>query len=319
MEKLKFITPEIEEKLGLLFISKDDPDELLSLYNKIKEKRKKIKTFCEKHPEIGKIVQSWHERTSLHEEAWDLANLERHLNESKRNASLDEVLLPDNEQGEMSARIHPESLLNACKFVSLCSQKKSSEMVFSFHPEEYETLGSAMLLRAHAEMYAHLHGVDKNRIVKNRFRNEKDPLIVLPSAPFEPVKGEFVSTRVSLLLNWPETGWKHYNPIEQAALVTAEFWRIQPFMDGNKRMALLAANFILESAGLNRVVLTRADAKPFMENMKNAILTRDAHDLAKQYSEIILTRQEKMTDKIRENCLEERLGGKFIDDTEFES
>ena len=87
---------------------------------------------------------------------------------------------------------------------------------------------------------------------------------------------------------------------ERAAMLHAQMIRIQPFMDGNKRMAGLTTNALFRLHGLPVIDLCKNEEESLAYNsaVKTAIVKRDVTPLANIFMTKVLESQGKIIDAI---------------------
>jgi hypothetical protein len=75
-----------------------------------------------------------------------------------------------------------------------------------------------------------------------------------------PAPGAFVRSRLDLLEEWVGgASGQELSPLQAAALVLARVVEIRPFVDGNGRVARLAASHLMVRGGLRRPILAGGD------------------------------------------------------------
>ena len=80
----------------------------------------------------------------------------------------------------------------------------------------------------------------------------------------------------------------------------AQLVRIQPFMDGNKRIAFLSTNALLAIHGYPIIGLcsSKEENEKYMSALKTAIIGRDVTSLAELFAEKVKEQQDKIADAI---------------------
>ena len=135
---------------------------------------------------------------------------------------------------------------------------------------------------------------------KGRYRNQYSGIIQI--GYFEPTKGE----KVGYEMNKALSSYAYYDGksdgtlFERAAMLHAQMIRIQPFMDGNKRMAGLTTNALFRLHGLPVVDLCKNEEESLAYNnaVKTAIVKRDVTPLASIFMTKVLDGQNKIIDTI---------------------
>ena len=163
-------------------------------------------------------------------------------------------------------------------------------------PDGY--LDGALMINAHSKLYA--RDPESRNFVRGRFRNEYDNEIVVGQGYFDPVPGELVGPRMTLMLYTYHNAWRKDHPIVKGAKFVTEYFRIQPHMDANKRVALMALNFILEQHGYPDIYIGKSQTERFYAALKTGILTRDVTDLATLIAENVEMRCDRIIDEIRD-------------------
>lgn len=141
---------------------------------------------------------------------------------------------------------------------------------------------------------------DKNLIIKYRLRNASDPTIMIGQGYFQPVKGKDVDLRVALLLSQLYFQWADDNIFVKGAKFVTEYVRIQPHMDGNKRMALILLNSLFESqpnGGLPNIYFTKKQISDLYQHIKESMVSRDVTKFANYLAEQVSNRYDDILDK----------------------
>lgn len=139
---------------------------------------------------------------------------------------------------------------------------------------------------------------------KGKFRDAYSDTIQI--GYFTPTKGEDVRKEMNLALC--HYGYVDKKSPEQEAILKnfintaklhAQIVRIQPFMDGNKRIAFLTTNAMLQLSGLAPIILceTDADQEKYTTALKTAIVGRDVTLLADHIMDNELKRQQSILDR----------------------
>lgn len=149
---------------------------------------------------------------------------------------------------------------------------------------------------------------------KGRFRDAGSDLIQM--GYFIPTKGKDVKIETSLAFSkYCILDNKHLgrggvlSNIINTAKIHAQLVRIQPFLDGNKRIAFLTVNGMLKLGGLLPVTLceTGAEQKQYSAALKTAIVGRDVTPLAEHIMDSELKRQQSILDSHTINVIGNKL------------
>lgn len=127
-----------------------------------------------------------------------------------------------------------------------------------------------------------------------------------------PVIGYFTPTegaKVASELNFAMCEWGYVdrtgksNMFEKIAKLHAQIVRIQPFVDGNKRIAYLVTNAMLALHGFPTIELCHGaeENKNYNDSLKTAIVGRDVTPLARIFENKVLEQQEKIITAISVN------------------
>lgn len=224
----------------------------------------KINTFFDSTPEAKEIITG--------EKAHEIRFKRNALSylELETNETLD--IVPKQAKTE-SERLYEEQQLRQLKaYISACKY----EYTKARDPHSY--LDENLCVRFNYEI---LQG-DNERGEKQRFRlrNASDPLLMFGKGYFAPVDGDKVGRRLSMLIYDFENRWKDDNIFARCAKFIVEYVRIQPHMDGNKRVALMISNYILEKNGYGDIYFKKSQKDNLYEQIKQGMLTRDVTGLA---------------------------------------
>lgn len=171
-----------------------------------------------------------------------------------------------------------EREIEQMKIKKLLAYTDASQYMKNVLNSEAPYLDESVCLRAHATMCQGEE--DKAKIIRyTRFRDETDPVIIVGQGYFNPVAGELVKLRMDRLFQKYYNDWHNDPSIVKGAKFLTEYYRIQPHMDGNKRMALLCVNFILQDGGYADVRFHNGSKEKLFNCLKTAVLTHDVTDL----------------------------------------
>lgn len=184
----------------------------------------------------------------------------------------------------------------------LVAYTNASQYMKDILNSEAPYLDQSICLRAHATMCQGEE--DKHLIVRyDRFRNETDPTLIVGQGYFAPVQGDLVQPRMDLLFQKYYGEWFNDHPIIKSSKFLTEYFRIQPHMDGNKRMALLCVNFILQKAGYADVRFRNEQKQNLFNALKTAVLTHDVTDLV----QVVAEKEDRRCDQWLEELVDYRL------------
>ncbi len=273
----KWLTEELDRKPYTIDLSK-----LERYLQEIERKQFFIKRYLEVHPKAIKVLYTDEKRRKrFQDSALSYLVLEG-------GDGIDPI--PSKDKNEFQIELEKEEMKNVLAYEDAC------EMMHNASQDENCYLDADLLIKAHGIMYS--KNPDKKLLVRPRFRNEKDNLIVMGQGYFEPVPGELVASRVNYLFSDFYNPWYSDHPIVKGAKFVTEYFRIQPHMDGNKRTALMALNFILEKNGYPDIYIDSAQSQRLFDSLKTGLLTRDVTDLALLISENVNTRYEHRVKEI---------------------
>lgn len=141
---------------------------------------------------------------------------------------------------------------------------------------------------------------DKNLLMRYRLRDETDPSIMVGQGYFQPVPGKDVGLRTGLLLWNLYSNWADDNIFVKGAKFVTEYVRIQPHMDGNKRMALILLNCLFESqpnGSIPAIYFNKNQIGQLYEHIKQSMLTRDVTDFANYLAKQVSKRYDETIDR----------------------
>lgn len=154
---------------------------------------------------------------------------------------------------------------------------------------------------------------DLSRKEKNGFR-ETDSIQL---SFCQPTKASEITSEVGSLfveyvnsdVNWADLDAERPVNFENIAKAHAQFVRIQPFNDGNKRMAFILTNGMLKLQGLSPIAIceTKEESERYMQALKNAIVNRDATDLADYFADCQLSAQREIINAATISAVESKI------------
>ena len=113
-----------------------------------------------------------------------------------------------------------------------------------------------------------------------------------------------------------DVDWNNPNadrPINFANLAKAhaQFVRIQPFSDGNKRMAFILTNAMLKLQGLSPISIceTEDESKAYMDALKEAIVNRNVTSLAEIFVDSEIKQQRLAINEATISAVEKQIFG----------
>lgn len=130
---------------------------------------------------------------------------------------------------------------------------------------------------------------DMARKDKNGFRDSDS----IQLSFCQPTKASEISKEINQMfydfvnngINWADIEAEQSINFANIAKAHAQFVRIQPFMDGNKRMAYILTNGMLKLQGLSPIAIceNKEESERYMNALKNAIVNRDVTELAEYF------------------------------------
>jgi|GEM_PF-3813956 len=199
-----------------------------------------------------------------------------------------EIMTKEERAHEVEKMHKVENYYEACKFIRETAQRK-----------DYYEVDKPLLIRAHAML--NVDAERGNNVAAYRFRNEEDPEIndlKMHRFTFGAVPGELVELRVDHLLTLFNTTWYDDHPIVRGAKFVTEYFRIQPHMDGNKRTAFMALNFILLKGGYPAIYFQQADHANLMDAFESGIYDRDITPMVMMIAGRVGRRQDEIKNEI---------------------
>lgn len=293
MEERKWLYEELETPYIV-----SQHNEIEQKYQSLKATQEIIDNFCSQYPEAKEMLDNIKKDFSIYSESFNLGSLESSIQNLSNKLSL-----LDAEKTEAQLEKEKTTLNEVLKLI------EAYNLVSDFSKNPFCQLDERVLIRVHSRMYE--NNQEAINIVKHRFRNGSDDVIIEGQGYFNPLEGDKVTQRMNILFYNLENGWSNFNIIERSAMFVSEFIRIQPFLDGNKRTALMGLNFILERAGLLRVTIDADNSKIFLKALREAILNRDVSELADLFANIISRRQYHTIEKLNAFYLKTALSEKI--------
>lgn len=118
---------------------------------------------------------------------------------------------------------------------------------------------------------------------------------------------EFVNCDV----NWADPDADRPINFENIAKAHAQFVRIQPFTDANKRMAFILTNGMLKLQGLSPISIceTKEESEKYMTALKKAIVERDVTDLAEYFVDCEIAAQRNIINEATISAVENEILG----------
>lgn len=242
------------------------------------EKYDKLHTFFETYPEAKRRVFSDDYRKSkFYLSALSFLEIETELEKSEH---IDTSHLTEEQALKLAA------YYDACKMAhELCIK-----------PNFY--IDQDLMVRIHRVLSS--GEKDKNLIMRYRLRDQSDPTIMIGQGYFNPVSGKDVGLRINMLLWNLYSNWVDDNIFVKGAKFVTEYVRIQPHLDGNKRMALILLNCLFESlpnGGLPAIYFNKKQIGELYEHIKSSMITRDVTDFANHLATQVSKRYDEALDK----------------------
>lgn len=253
---------------------------------------------------IVKINNYFNEHPKLKEQIYSEENYKKRI----RRSALSFLSLETNETLDIIPAVNQtmiQKLTEEEQVKSLKCFENACHLSHELAQDENSFLDERIFVKLHCELSK---GKDSYRV---RLRNASDGTLIFGKGDkvglggyFAPVDGELVSQRISILLYDFDNTWKNDNYFVRCAKFVAEYVRIQPHMDGNKRVAVMLLNYLLEKANYNSIYFTKEQLDDLYLQLKNAILERDVSGLALLIENTLANRYNAITDEIRDYRLQ---------------
>lgn len=172
-----------------------------------------------------------------------------------------------------------------------------------FYPSQKEMIALNSILLAHDEETANYP--------KYILRNESFPSIVIGKGYFQPIPGDQVNDRTSLMLYNLVGPWFNDPIFVKGAKFVTEYVRVQPHMAGNKRTALMLLNAMLQSNGYPSIYFDKSRIDALHSCIEESMLTRNVTN----FSKLIVDSINKHYDHIIQN-IETYEASKSIEEVE---
>lgn len=275
----RWLTEELDRKPY-----KCDLAKLEKIFGEIADSKTKVERYFEVHPKAKKaIVTDEKRKKRFRDSALSYLALE----------SGDEIdIVPSKDKTEFEIEEESKEMEKVLSYGEAC------EMVHNAAMDKDCWLDDNLLIKAHTKLFE--KDPERLNYVRYRFRNEKDPVLLVGQGYFNPVEGELVAPRMNMLFIDYNNTWYEDHPIVKGAKFVTEYVRIQPHLDANKRTALMALNFILEKSELPDIYINQSQAERFFEALKTGMLDRDVTDLANLIAENVQLRYNTRIKEIRE-------------------
>lgn len=239
--------------------------ELVEITNRINNKKEQIERYLDAHPKLKEQLYSEKRRVMrFRRSAFSYLSIDS-------NGTLD--IVPSIHKSEAEREFDQQQINQ------LLAYQKACQMAHEFAHDENVYLDEKMFVRLHTQLCQ--GNEEKRNFVRPRLRNDDDPTIMIGKGYFEPVDGSIVSLRVSMLLFNYLNHWEHDNVFAKGAKFMTEYVRIQPHLDGNKRVALMLLNYILEKHDYTDIYFAKKQMDELYENIQEAMITRDVTNFAK--------------------------------------
>lgn len=259
-------------------------EKLAPAISEIEEIKGAVNEYFKEHPNAMKVL--------LSEEKRKKRFLDNALSYLTLEGGKGIDIKPSRQKTVFEKQIEEQEMANVLSYYEAC------EFVHTAANDESRYLDQDLLIKAHTKLY--LKNPDAKLFTRPRFRNETDNEIIVGQGYFNPVPGELVDLRVAYLFMNYNNAWYKDHPIVKGAKFVAEYFRIQPHLDGNKRTALMALNFILEKNDYPNIYFDNKQAPALYQALKTALLKRDVTDLSLLISENVMTRYKNKSAEIVE-------------------
>lgn len=265
-----------------------DMSKVSNSLNDIDEKLARFNVYCGFHPKFK-------------EEMFSVQAQERRSRETAMAfLGIEKPIVIDETSSFEKSDVERE--IEAQNIRKLLAYADASQYMKDILNSEAPYLDQTICIRTHSTM---CQGEENKHLIirYDRFRNERDPLIIVGQGYFNPVEGELVQARMDLLFQKYYEEWKNDHPIVRGSKFLTEYYRIQPHMDGNKRMALLCMNFILQKEGYPEVRFRNEKKEQLFDALKVGVLTHDVTKLV----ELVADREEHRVHQWLEELVDFRL------------
>lgn len=260
MSKRKWLTDELDNTP--YSYNKKELDELK---NQADEILAKIKRYCEVHPKFDKQINSDISRENrFRKSAFSFLGLEN-------DGMLD--IVPTKDLTPEQKVIQDEQIKMLEAYHAAC------KLVHNYAVDENKYLDENMLIKVHNELCK--GDPDKRLKTRYRLRNEDDNIIMVGQGYFAPIEGAKVAKRTSCLIYDAEFGWEKDNFFARLAKIVIEYIRIQPHLDGNKRMSFMLMNYYLEKNGYPVLYFTNNQKEELYSSIEEGMVSRDVTSFAK--------------------------------------
>jgi len=301
---IKWLTEDVENIEYYCNYDKELEDQI----ERINKYTNQMKHYFEKNPE---------EQEKMVKAVEELFGFTRYIRAMTDGSELELSLLQDENAFSKLSEEQKDVLRQANAYREACAFMEQQAK----NPNSY--LCDNLFIKAHYIMESGT-SEDIQTIRKLRFRDGSDNLIIELRGFFNPLEGEKVSSRMLQLFSEADFVWK-MNPIEKAVRFATEYIRIQPHMDGNKRIALLGMNYILMKNGYMPIYFEYGEFSPMCkqyekidgfkvvkqqglaEDIKEGILYRDLTSMMKTVCNKLESRVVKYMKRIGNNELVEQM------------
>jgi prophage maintenance system killer protein len=209
--------------------------------------------------------------------------------ELSNDEKLREKVIPENYKQTRRARVAKNfmkmenpgiDIMNLTKYEkeNLEAYYKALQMSVNFAKDENFYLDDRAMVMIHCQVFS--KDIDQKQYCRYRLRNAMDEKPLIGKGYFEPVDGEDVNSRISSLLYDYEETWKNDNIFARGAKFVSEYVRIQPHLQGNKRVALIILNYTLLKNGYPDIYFDKEQLNDLYDCLKESILTRDVTNFA---------------------------------------
>ncbi len=144
-------------------------------------------------------------------------------------------------------------------------------------------------------IYVSKNNLDVADYDKGRFRSPYSKMILM--SYFEPVEGRSVRSEMNIAMTsyaYKDDTSSLQDVFERIAKLHAQIVRIQPFMDGNKRIAFLTTNAMLKLHNLPIIDIcqNKEESEKYHNALRTAIVKRDVTELANIFTNKVINQQQ---------------------------
>ncbi len=261
-------------------------DKVQSIFSTIDKDKAKLQSYWASHPDAYQSMVVHNDRRHLQCALSFLALEDRTTMDMIPTAQKNEIDKLIEEEKIKKARAYQE----ACEYVHRCALGIEKDM-------KNCGLEANLLIKAHSILCSY-DAENYRSKARPRFRNADDGLIIIGRGTFNPVDGDLVDLRMERLFSLYNIEWYHEPALIKGVKFLVEYIRIQPHLDGNKRVALMALNFVLEKEGYPSIYLDGSQYEEFVQLVDQCLLSRDITPLVLMLASIVERVQQSLQSKI---------------------